>query len=103
MTANQAAVRRGDHPPEVLDPAYAAAALGWLDGRLVFERASLAEIVAELTRLYDQPIQLRAVNLAAETLSGTFSDKPLDAVLASVCLSFGCQFVVEDGVYVITE
>ena len=103
VTANQAAVRRGDQAPEVLGPAYADDALGWLDGRIVFERTPLAEVIAELTRRYDQPIQLRAANLAAETISGTFSDKPLDAVLASVCLSLECRFVEEEGVYVITE
>ena len=103
VTANQAAVRHGNQPPEVVDPAYAAAALGWLDGRIVFERTPLEEVVAELTRIYDRPIQLRAATLAAETITGTFSDKPLDAVLASVCLSLECRFVEEEGVYVITE
>ena len=103
VTANQAAVRQGTQPPEVVDPAYAAAALDWLDGRIVFERTPLAEVIAELTRFYDQPIQLRVTNLAAETITGPFSNKTLDAVLESVCLTLGCRFVMEEGVYVIAE
>ena len=103
VAANQAAVRRGNQPPEVLDASYAEAALGWLDGRLVFNRTPLSEIVAELTRHYDRPVELRAANLSAETLTGSFSDKPLDAVLESVCLSFGCRIVEEEGVFVITQ
>ena len=103
VTANQAAVRQGSQPPEVVDPAYADAALDWLDGRIVFERTPLAEVIAELTRFYDQPIQLRATNLAAETITGSFSGRPLNAVLESVCLSLDCRFVEEEGVYVITE
>ncbi len=103
VTANQAAVRRGEEPPELLDAAFAAAALAWLDGRIVFERTPLAEVVAELTRVFDQPIDLRATGLTAETITGTFSGKTLDNVLASVCLTLDCRFVVEEGVYVIVE
>jgi len=103
LTANQAAVRRGDQAPEMLGPAHADAALGWLDGRIIFERAPLAEVAAELTRIYDRPIQLRAANLAAETITGTFTGKTLDNILASVCLSFECRVIEEGGGYVIVE
>ena len=103
VRANQAAVRRGDEPPERLDAASAEAALAWLDGRIVFERAPLTEVVAELTRVFDQSIELRATSLSDQTITGAFTGKRLDNVLASVCLSFNCRFVVEDGVYVITE
>lgn len=103
VTANQAAVRRGNQPPVRLDASSYAAALDWLDGRLVFERTPLTEVIAELTRRYDQPIQLQASDLADKTITGSFSDKTLEGVLASVCLSLDCQFVVEKGVYVISD
>ncbi len=103
VTANQAATRQGDQPPERLDTGHAEAALAWLSGRIVFERTPLAEVLAELTRIYDRPIELRAPSLAAETITGSFTDKPLDVVLNTVCLSVECQVVPAGRGFVIAE
>ena len=103
VAANQAAVRKGEEPPVLVDAAFAEAALAWLDGRIVFERAPLPDVVAELTRVFDQPIELRSASLTTQTITGAFTGKTLDNVLASLCLSFDCRYVVEEGVYVIVE
>ncbi len=103
VTAHQAALRRGDQAPEILDATNIDAAFGWLDDGIIFNRAPLAEILAELTRRFDQPIELRATNLAAETFTGTFTGWTLDNILASVCLSFECRVEQEGGTYVILQ
>ena len=46
-----------NQPPVRLDASSYAAALDWLDGRLVFERTPLSEVIAELTFSLGEPLR----------------------------------------------
>jgi ferric-dicitrate binding protein FerR (iron transport regulator) len=61
--------------------------LGWLKGRLVFERTSLFEITGELERTFDLKIRLKSEDLADKTLTGSFDGLSAQEVIDSICLT----------------
>ena len=75
--------------------------LGWLEGRLVFEKTPLTEILDELERYYDVFIESADSELSHETLTATFNHLPLETVLSSICLTLGAQYRFEDDKYII--
>ncbi len=75
---------------------------GWLHGKIVFNKAPLSEVVAELQRLYDVSIYLEDDHLANQTLTASFSKKSLESVLESVCLAMQLNFRREGEGYTIS-
>ena len=60
----------------------------WREDRLIYESASLAEIVADANRYSNVPIVIEAGDeLAERTLSGTFFSSDLDGLLTMLSLS----------------
>jgi transmembrane sensor len=57
---------------------------GWTEGRLVFEAADLASVVAELNRWYDVDIVLADSAAGRLRLTATFHDQPITEVLSSI-------------------
>lgn len=103
LTANQMSIRRAQNapePPRAIDAGYA---LGWLEGRIVFDQAALVEVVAELQRVYNVEIALAKPALAQHTITGSFNRKPIASVLASICLTLNLKYQQEGGKYIITE
>ncbi len=103
LTANQMSVRRKQEAPEPPRAIDAGHALGWLEGRLVFDQASLAEVVEELQRVYNVKIELAHPRLAQNTITGSFNRKPVESVLASICLTLNLQHRQEAGKHIIAE
>ena len=77
--------------------------LGWLDGKIVFEQTNLAEVIAELQRVYDVSIELSNPALGQMTITGAFQNKPIESVLASICLTLNLQNRKEGGKYLIFQ
>jgi ferric-dicitrate binding protein FerR (iron transport regulator) len=103
LTANQMSICRKQEAPETPRAIEAQYALGWLEGRIVFDQASLAEVVAELQRVYNVEIVLAKPSLAQNTITGSFNRKPVESVLASICLTLNLQYRREAGRYVVSE
>ena len=97
---NQMSRILGDGLPESPKAVDAEYALGWWEGRLVFKKTSLREIIDELERSFDVSIETDS-SLVIETLTATFEDLPLETILASICMTLGVDFRLEDGRYVI--
>ncbi|MDZ7721819.1 MAG: FecR domain-containing protein [candidate division KSB1 bacterium] len=76
-------------PPQFVDADYA---IGWMEGRLVFIKTPVAEILNELERFYGVEIQLLDSDLAHKTVTATFENKTLETVLTSLSLSVDCEF-----------
>jgi transmembrane sensor len=76
--------------------------LGWLDGKLIFDKTSLREAIAEIERTYDVSIKLDA-SLATRLLTAQFKDQSIDTVLAKICLVFNAEYRFESGKYVIRK
>ena len=92
-------IRRPD-PPAAVDVSYT---LGWLEGRLVFEKTPLNEILSELERTFDVAIRLRNTELADRTMTADFEDATISEILSSVCLTLALQYSIESGNYILTR
>jgi len=69
--------------------------LGWLEGKLVFERTPMHEIIAELERRYDISIVIENVDVKNETITASFDSSSLETIFASLCLTLGIQYKIE--------
>jgi ferric-dicitrate binding protein FerR (iron transport regulator) len=74
-----------------------------LEGRIVFDQTSLTEVVSELQRVYNVMIELSNPALGAHTITGSFHRKPIESVLASICLTLDLQYSKRDGKFVISN
>jgi ferric-dicitrate binding protein FerR (iron transport regulator) len=103
LTANQMSVCQHQNPPEPPRTVDADHLLGWLEGNIVFDQTSLTEVVAELQRVYNVIIELSDPALGAHTITGSFHHKPIESVLASVCLTLNLQYTKQAGKFIIAE
>lgn len=77
--------------------------LGWLDGKLVFDRAPVPEVLAEIGRTFDVTVDLDDAALAKRTVTADFEHPSLETVLSSLCLSLDASFTRTAGRYVIRK
>jgi transmembrane sensor len=82
--------RTGLGPVQDANPEHATA---WRRGRLVFDRVSLAEVVAELNRYRHGRIVVADAALGNRTVSGVFDAARLDEALASIVREIGVRTV----------
>jgi ferric-dicitrate binding protein FerR (iron transport regulator) len=75
----------------------------WRQQRLVFDNTPLAEIAAELQRVYDVEIKIADRELQPLAITGTFEQQPLTDILASLCLTLHLKYTGSDGKYVISR
>jgi len=83
-------------PPESVDANYL---IGWMDGRLVFEKMTLSEVVQEIERFYDVEIVVENSQFLSQTLTANFEESKLETVLSSLCLTLGAEYQFEAGKY----
>jgi len=62
----------------------AAALTAWRQGKLVFDNATLAEVVAEVSRYRTEPLRVAPGKVAQLRLSSTFSSDDTDALLRAL-------------------
>ncbi|MBH3359087.1 FecR family protein [Pseudomonas guariconensis] len=65
-------------------PVDAAVVTAWRHGKLVFDNATLAEVVAEVSRYRSQPLRVAPGKAAGLRLSSTFSVDDTDALLRAL-------------------
>ena len=77
------------HTEHRVDPeAYTA----WAEGRLVFRRAPLREVAAELSRWYDLEVRIADSAAAARRVTASFQDQPAPEVLRLIALSLELRY-----------
>ena len=59
---------------------------GWIEGKLVFEKMPIPEVIAELERHFNVSIDLQNPALQERTLTATFNQLPVQSVLKSICV-----------------
>ena len=79
-------------PPEKPNTVNADQKIGWMEGRLVFEKTTLLEIIEEIERYYGIRINLLDETLARETLTASYNNTSLSNVLQSLSLSCGTNY-----------
>jgi len=72
-------------------PANPELALAWRQGRLVFDRAPLEQIVAELNRYRAGRIMVIGDELAAQKVSGVFDANDIDGAIAALSAEVGAR------------
>jgi ferric-dicitrate binding protein FerR (iron transport regulator) len=103
LSANQTSVCQQQSAPTSPKTVDAAQALGWLEGKIVFEQTPLAEVVAELQRVYNVALELSNPALSQNTITGSFQNKAVESVLASICLTMNLQYAKTGNKFVISE
>ncbi|HVO73235.1 MAG TPA: FecR domain-containing protein [Ignavibacteriaceae bacterium] len=76
-------------PPVKSDP---DPQLGWMAGKLVFDRTPLPEITDELERFYDVRITLSGNSLSSYSLTGSFNSRNIEDVLKMICLALDLEY-----------
>lgn len=96
----ESAVRHGaaSHPTRLAD---ADSVLAWLGRFAAFQATPLHEAVREIERLYGVAVVVADSTLAAQTITATFTDRPLDDVLDVLCAVLNAQCTSGDGVVTI--
>jgi ferric-dicitrate binding protein FerR (iron transport regulator) len=79
-----------------LDPYF-----GWTQGRLVFDAASLADVIDELNRWYDADIRLADSAMSTLRLTATFRDQPVGEALLLIQASLGLALTEDGGRFIL--
>ncbi len=103
LTANQMATCDRDKLSGEAIAVNALERLGWLQGKIVFTKTPLSEVVAELQRVYAVRIELSDAWTAQQTLTAAFDKNPVESVLESVCLALHLHLSFDGEIYTITE
>jgi len=103
LTANQTSVCQQQNAPAPPTTVDAGQALSWLEGKIVFDQTPLTEVLAELQRVYNVAIELSNPALGQNTITGSFHHKPIESVLASICLTTNLQYKAEGNKFVLAE
>lgn len=103
LTTGQMSQVFDHHAPEIPKSVDTKYLLGWLENRLVFEKTTLSEIVAELERFYNVSILLSDTTSANHTITAEFEDASIQDVLSSICLTLNKRWKFESKKYIITN
>jgi transmembrane sensor len=68
-----------------------AALTAWTDGRLVFDAAPVREVLTTIGRWYDLDVNVATPALATRHITATFTNAPVDEVLASVAATLDAR------------
>jgi transmembrane sensor len=83
------------------EPADADRLLGWLKGRLVFDRTPVPEVLSEIGRTFDVIVDLDDAGLASRTVTADFEHPSLETVLSSLCLTLNAKVRRDSGKFVL--
>ena len=96
----ESAVRHGaaSHPIRLANP---NSVLAWLGRFVAFQATPLHEAAREIERLYGVTVIVADSTLAAQTITATFTDRPLDDVVGVLCAVLNARCTTGDGVVTI--
>lgn len=67
----------------------------WKTGKLVFDNASVSEVIRQLENWYGIPFRVKGNPLYAKRFSGAFDNDKLEKVLNIFCFTAGCSFQIQ--------
>lgn len=80
-------------PTRVTTPAVAT----WVGSFLAFQATPLGKAAREIERVYGTPVTITDSTLARETITATFTDRPVQEVVNVVCSVLNARCDVRDG------
>lgn len=66
----------------------------WINGRLQFERAPMKEVLPQLAAWYAVEIEDVRRKPGTISITGDYSNKPLEDILKAICYSLSCQYTI---------
>ena len=78
-----------------------ATMLGWVDGKLLFADAPLAEVLADVQRWYGLDVRLAEARLASLPFTGSLADLPPSGVVDQLAMTLGLRARAEGSGYVL--
>jgi ferric-dicitrate binding protein FerR (iron transport regulator) len=100
LNANEMSICKDLYAPDPVRKINADKLLGWLNGILVFDEATIYEVEEELERTYNVEIDV-VIQKFPETISGSFKEQSIDNVIEAVCMALGLNHVKEDDKYIL--
>jgi len=91
----ESAVRNGALVRPTRAPTTAVA--GWVGTFLAFQATPLGEAAREIERVYRTPVTITDSTLARETITATFTDRPVQEVVNVVCAVVNARCELRDG------
>lgn len=67
----------------------------WKTGKLVFDNASVSEVIRQLENWYGIPFRVNGNPLYSKRFSGAFDNDKLEKVLNIFCFTAGCSFQIQ--------
>ena len=81
----------------------AEGSIGWLNDELSFENATLAEVVANFSRIYNIDIQFASESIKEQRFTGKINNNSLLSVLRIISLTSPIRFEQKDSVVILYE
>jgi transmembrane sensor len=66
----------------------------WINGRLQFERAAMKEVLPQLAAWYAVEIEDVRKKPGTISITGDYSNKPLEDILKAICYSLSCRYTI---------
>jgi ferric-dicitrate binding protein FerR (iron transport regulator) len=92
----ESSVRDGAVAPPVRSSA--PPVVTWVGKFLAFQATPLGEAAREIERVYGTPVTITDTTLARETITATFTDRPVQEVMNVVCSVLSASCELRDGV-----
>lgn len=103
LDPGQQVMVQGDRSPPTPASVDAGTALAWRRGLAVFDRATVADVAAQVERLRPGRVIVVGDDLRRQTLSGVFSADSPDAILAALSTGLGVTVTTLPGVATIIQ
>ncbi len=95
LVKDQMSLIAKSYPPRAPKTVDAEYQIGWMEGRLLFEKVPLKDILDELERYYGVDIRLKDLSLEDKTMTAIFENRTLETVLSSLCLSLETDYLYQ--------
>jgi transmembrane sensor len=66
----------------------------WIEGKLQFQRVETGEVLRHLSQWYAVEIEDQRKRPGAITITGDYSNKPLEDILKAICFSLSCRYTI---------
>ncbi|CAM2066138.1 FecR domain-containing protein [Sulfidibacter corallicola] len=103
LSKGQTSTIVGFGQPSPIRETDAEAALGWLQGRLVFQRQPLSDVIADLELAFGIEVELEDPSLGDRTVTASFDKADVTEILNEICLTLGLTVTFDNGVYILSE
>lgn len=88
---------KGDFSSNIINLSNSKFTIGWLNDFLSFENATLADVAADLSRMYNVEIKFDSESIMRQRFTGKISNNSLDSVLRIISLTSPIKYNIVDN------